>query len=189
MPNTLSIALLESQGACKPHCIALREIYPSGTIVFDMAFYQQMRDKKVNVFWATPLLPPAVQAELALSWFDRALDKQGPSWKAALRALLAKTEADAATLQLGQRLTERRDVDEKDALATAIAGVGYAAAALAIKFAEEPRDAARILSGMVVMAQWCAQCASLVEAVEMDVVLDELQSSVFKALETHGATL
>ena len=93
MPNTLAIDLIAENGACKPHCNALREIYPDGTIVFDMSFYPQLRDKKVNVLWATPLLPRAVQLELALAWYDRALAAVSPSWKAALRSLVATPEA------------------------------------------------------------------------------------------------
>jgi hypothetical protein len=188
MSNTLSIDALEQHGACKPDCIALREIFPSGTVVFDMSYYPQVRDLKINVFWGTPLLTKPVQLALALAWYDRALNGQTPTWKAALRALVATPDAGAASTQLGLRLADRRAADPKNELETAMAGVGYAAAAAAGKFAESPIDPARTQSAMIVLSQWCARCAALIETGVMDTVLDELQSSIWQALTDHGAT-
>jgi hypothetical protein len=189
MSNTLSIDLLQSKGACARECIALREIYPDGTIVFDMSFYPQVRDKRINVMWASPLLPASVQLQLALSWFDRALTGQSPVWKADLRTLLIAPQGAAAAAQLGARLADRRLVSAADELATAVAGVGYAAAALAGKFAEVPLDPLRAQSAMAVMAGWCSRCTAAVEAKTDDAVLDDLKSSVWQALSQHGATL
>lgn len=189
MPNTIDIDSIAQIGACRPHCNALREIYPSGTIVFDMAYYPQIRDKQINVLWAAPLLPRSAQLALALSWYDRALSSASPSWKASLRALVASPAANAASTQLGSRLTDRRNVESSDATATAIAGVGYAAAALAVKFSETPVDVGRTMAAVVVLAQWCAQSAAIAESKTMDEVLDEIYADAFQALEQHGATL
>jgi hypothetical protein len=189
MTNTLRIDDIARVGACAPHCIKLREIFPDGTIVFDMANYPQIRDKQVNVMWATPLLSRPIQLGLAKAWYDRALAGSSPSWKTPLRTLVDTPEANSASSQLSSRLAERRTTDATNALATAVAGVGYAAAAVAVKFAEVPVDTARTMAAMVVLSQWCAQAASINESKTMEEVLDELQASVFKALEDHGATI
>jgi hypothetical protein len=189
MSNTLSIDLLQSKGACARECIALREIYPDGTIIFDMSFYPQVRDKPINVMWAVLLLPSNIQLQLALGWFDRALAGQAVPWKSDLRTLVIAPQGTAAAAQLGARLADRRLVSAADELATAVAGVGYAAAALAGKFAETPIDPLRTQSAMAVMAGWCSRCAAVVETKADTVVLDDLKSAVWQALSQHGATL
>lgn len=189
MTNTVRIDDIARVGACAPHCNKLREVFPSGTIVFDMTYYPQIRDKEVNVLWATPLLPRGIQLGLAKAWYDRALATSSPSWKTPLRTLVDTPEANAASSQLSSRLAERRTVDTTDALAYAVSGVGYAAAALAVKFAEAPIDVGRTMAAMIVMAQWCAQAAAVVETKTMEEVLDAFTSSVFQALQDHGATI
>jgi hypothetical protein len=189
MPNTLSIDLLQTSGACQKECIALRQVFPDGTIIFDMSLYPQLRDKKINVMWAGPLLPLSAQVDLALSWYDRGLAGQAPDWKADLRALIAVPVALTAATQLSARLVDRRSIDPSSELAVAVAGIGYAAAAFASKFAEDPIDKARTQSAIAVLAQWCARSTAAIESVAQDVVLDEFQSSVFQKLEQYGATL
>lgn len=189
MSNTLSIDLIAQNGACRPHCNLLREIYPDGVIVFAADLYPQVREKKVNVLWGSSLLSREVQLGLALSWYDRALAAVEPSWKASLRSLIETPDFNAASTQLGLRLTERREADSADLVATSTAGVGYAAAALAGKFAEPTPNPERLMSAMVVMAQWCAHAAAAAESAEMETVLDELNESVWLALVEHGAVL
>ena len=189
MTHTIRIDDIAHVGACVPHCNKLREVFPNGTIVFDMANYPQIRDKQVNVLWATPLLTRSVQLGLAKAWYDRAMAASSPSWKTPLRTLVDTPEANAASSQLSSRLAERRTTDATDALATAVAGVGYAAAAVAVKFAETPVDSGRTMSALVVLAQWCAQAAAIAETKTMEEVLDDIKASVFQALEDHGATI
>lgn len=189
MSNTINIDVLEQFGACQPQCIVLREIYPSGVVTFDDAHYPKIKEREVNVLWATPLLPRAVQLELALKWYDRALAAATPDWKSALRALVAAPASNGASQQLGARLADRRAVDASDVTGTTTAGVGYAAAALSGKYAEVPLDVARTMTAMVVMAQWCAQAAAIAESKTMETVLDAFQAEVWHALSEHGATV
>ncbi len=189
MSHTLSIDLVNQHGACKRDCEYLKTIFPGGDIVFDMSYLPQVLEKKINVLWATILLPRADQLALALAWYDRALAAVSPAWKAALRAIVATPATSEAEGQLTARLAERRDVDETDAVATTTAGVGYAAAAFAAKYAETPGNFLRNMAAVVVLAQWCAQAAALAESKTMDAVLDEFRSAVWQGLETHGAVL
>jgi len=189
MSHSINIDLLEQIGACRPHCIKLREIFPNGVVAFDAEHFPELQDKKVQVFWGTALLSREQQIALALSWYDRALTAQTPTWKTALRTLIQTPELSAAALQLSARLIERRAVAATDVAATATAGVGYAAAAFAGKFAETVPDMERLLAAVMVLAQWCAQAASVAESKTMDEVLDEFRSDVWTALEKHGPTL
>jgi len=189
MTSTLNIDLVQAHGACAPNCEILRMLFPDGTIVFDMSNYERVRDAKVNIMWAACLLPVENQHEIALAWYDRALATATPPWKASLRALLANPAQGAASAQLNSRLADRRGVDATDATAVAVSGVGYAAAALAMKFAEAGTHYTRTMAALVVMAQWCAQAAAVSESKEMDVVYDEIRASVWRALQDHGAIL
>ena len=189
MTFTLSISALQASGACARECILLKQAFPNGTIVFDMSEYSKVSERGVNVIWATPLLPIQGQKELALAWYDRATNGQSPAWKGDLRALITTPNADVGATQLTARLDERRAASPDDELATALAGVGYAAASFAIKYAEVPLDKARLQSAMAVLAQWCARAAAAIETTTAESVMADFQRDTYAKLAQYGATL
>jgi hypothetical protein len=189
MPSLLNIDLVQAHGACRPNCDILRMIFPDGEIVFDMSNFERVLAAGVNIMWAACLAPRPIQHELALAWYDRALATSSPPWKASLRKLLETSTVGAAADQLTARLAERRSATTTDPLEIAVSGVGYAAAALAGKFAEEGQHYTRTMAALVVLGQWCAQAAALAESKEMDVVYNEIRAHVWGTLAEHGAVL
>jgi len=189
MSSTLSIDLVQAHGACRPNCDILRTIFPDGDIVFDMSNFERVRAAGVNIMWAACLAPVPIQHELALAWYDRALAIATPPWKASLRKLLETSTVGAAADQLSARLADRRNIDAANSLEVAVSGVGYAAAALAGKFAEEGQHYTRTMTALVVMGQWCAQAIAVSEATTMEPVYNEIRAEVWKALQDHGAIL
>jgi hypothetical protein len=189
MPHTLSIDVLQKSGACQRESVLLRQIYPSGTIVFDVAYLSQLQDSGINLIWATALLTTQPLIELALAWYDRGLNGLDPAWKINLRSTLASPNVDAASTQLQQRLVDRRSAADDDESALCTAGVGYAAAALAGKLAEQPYSPERGQAAMAVLSQWAARSSAHLESVTMDSVLASFGSDVFGKLVQYGATI
>lgn len=186
MTFTLSIKALEATGACARECVQLRQAFPDGTIVFDMSEYSKISERGVNVIWAAPLLPVDGQKELVMAWYDRALAGQSPPWKSEMRALIYTPHAANGAAELQVRLDERRAAPSEDELAVALAGVGYAAAAFSIKFAEVPLDKSRQQSAVAVLAQWCARAAAHIESTTFDAVMTDFQRDTFAKLVQYG---
>ena len=189
MTFTLSINKLEACGACARECILLKQAFPNGTIVFDMAEYSKVSERGVNVIWAAPLLPIDRQKELALAWYDRATAGQSPSWKSEMRVLIDTPNATNGAAELAVRLDERRAAPAEDELGTALAGVGYAAASFSVKYAEVPLDKSRLQSAMAVLAQWCARAAAHIESTTFDAVMADFQRDTYAKLSQYGATI